>query len=286
MNRMDDLNAVLHARATEHHWRGAGLLSIKSFSGGSAIYHIDGGTFRVDDEHFLIANHGQEYEITIDSDTPVESFCVFFDSALASDVLNALTHSTEALLDQPFAPSSAMLFFERTYPHDTLLTPALDQFRRAYPQRGRETGWLDEQYHSLLRRLVSVHERTAQEADRLSNARAATRAELYRRLHRARDYISATYERPIALKDVAAVACLSPNHLLRSFKAAFGITPYQFLIDERLRQARWLLAHTDRSVTDICFAVGYESLGSFSWRFTQRYGLSPQAFRLLNQSGD
>src|SRR5262249_51194789 len=163
-------------------------------------YRIDGGTFRVDDEHFLIANHEQEYEITIDSDTPVESFCVFFDSSLASDVLNALTRSTETLLDQPFAPSSAQtLFFERTYVHDNFLSPALDQFRRAYPQRGRETGWLDEQYHFLLERLVGVHERTAREVDDLSSARAATRAELYRRLHRARDYISASYEHPIAL---------------------------------------------------------------------------------------
>ncbi len=286
MDQLDDLNAVLHACATEHHWRGAGLLSIKSFSGGSALYRIDGGTFRVDDEHFLIANHGQEYEITIDADTPVESFCVFFDSALTTDVLNALMHSTEALLDEPFAPSAQTLFFERTYVHDHFLSPALDQFRLEYPRRNSETGWLDEQYHFLLERLIGIREQTAREADSLSGARAATRAELYRRLHRARDYISATYERPIALKDVAAVACLSPNHLLRSFKAAFGTTPYQFLIDERLRQARWLLAHTDRPVTDICFAVGYESLGSFSWRFSQRYGLSPQAFRMLNSSGE
>jgi AraC-like DNA-binding protein len=284
MNQLADTSAVLSALAHQHHWCGAGLLSIKSFYGGSALYKIDGGSFRVDDERFLIFNHGQEYEITIDSDTPVESFCVFFDSRIAADAFRNRTTASDRLLEDPFSASSAPpLFFERTYPHDLVLSPVLSQFRLAYQQNRHETGWLDEQFHRLLNQLLSVRQSAIAEVNQLPAIRSSTRTEIYRRLHIARDFIAASYEQPIRLQDIAAVACLSPNHLLRSFKALFGQTPNQVLIEERLRQARWLLAHTDRPITDICFAVGYQSLGSFSWLFTQRYGLSPQAFRLLNR---
>jgi AraC-like DNA-binding protein len=284
MNQLEDTSAVLHARSHQHYWKGAGLLSIKSFRGGSAHYKIDGGAFRVDDERFLIFNHGQEYEITIDSDTPVEAFCVFFASRLAGDVVRSLTASTESLLDDTQTTvETSTAFFERTYLHDAILSPALIDFQSAYRQRQSESGWLEEQYHLLIQRLLFVQQRSYEEVATLPSARPATRIELYRRLHIARDYIAACYDQPIHLQDVATAASLSPNHLLRSFKALFGQTPYQILIDERLRRARWLLANTDRSVTDICFVVGYESLGSFSWLFAQRYGLSPQAFRLLNR---
>ena len=287
MNQLADTSLVLSARSRQHHWRGSGLLSIKSFTGGSALYKIDGATFRVDDERFLIFNHAQEYEITIDSDTPVESFCVFFDSHLAADVLRNRTTAFDRLLDDPLSASAdPPLFFERTYLHDALLSPTLVQFRTLFRQRQGETGWLDEQFHHLMLRLFAVHQTTLQEVSRLPTARPAAREELYRRLYIARDYIAASYEQPIRLQEVAAVAFLSPNHLLRSFKVLFGQSPYQYLIDERMRRARWLLAHTDRPITDICFAVGYESLGSFSWLFAQRCGLSPQAFRLLNRPGN
>src|SRR5215217_4859167 len=107
MNQLADTSAVLSARSRQHHWRGEGLLSIKSFTGGSALYNINGGSFLVDDERFLIFNHGQEYEITIDSDTPVESFCVFFDSHLAADALRNQITPPDRLIDDPYGDTIA-----------------------------------------------------------------------------------------------------------------------------------------------------------------------------------
>jgi AraC-like DNA-binding protein len=77
----------------------------------------------------------------------------------------------------------------------------------------------------------------------------------------------------------AKAARLSPYHFHRMFKLAFGQTPMQFLQECRLAAARRLLVATDQSVTLICFAVGFESLGSFSWLFRKRFGLSPRRFR-------
>jgi len=129
--------------------------------------------------------------------------------------------------------------------------------------------------------LLFVHERTCRDVARIPAVRAATREELYRRVYLARDYIAASYDQPITLDSVARVASLSPNHLLRTFKQAFGQTPHQYLTAVRLTRARHLLATTERSVTDICMSVGFESLGSFSWLFRRQIGMPPNAFRAL-----
>ena len=79
----------------------------------------------------------------------------------------------------------------------------------------------------------------------------------------------------------ARVAGLSPYHFHRMFKRAFGETPMQCLQARRLDAARRLLSSSDRPVTLICFDVGFESLGSFSWLFRRRFGLSPRRFRAV-----
>ena len=110
--------------------------------------------------------------------------------------------------------------------------------------------------------------------------REATRVELYRRVHVARDYMHACLHESLSLDDIAGVAALSPHHFLRTFKAVFGHTPHQYLTQKRLERAQFLLSKTDLPVTDICMDVGFESLGSFSTLFRKRIGLSPRQYRV------
>ena len=160
-----------------------------------------------------------------------------------------------------------------------MLTPALLHLRAALPRRQNDRGWLTEKLYLILQRLLRVHQKTRQEVETLPSLRPATREELYRRLHRAKDYAAALFDQPLALEEMAQVACLSPNHFLRTFKQAFAQTPHQFVTQLRLERAKRLLAQTNRSVTEICATVGFESLGSFSWLFARRVGLSPEAYR-------
>ncbi len=88
-------------------------------------------------------------------------------------------------------------------------------------------------------------------------------------------------DRPLPLATLAESAGLSPFHFARTFRQATGIPPGQFLTALRLEQAKGLLLTTDRSVTEICFAVGYDSVGTFTTRFTQLVGLSPGRIRAL-----
>jgi AraC-like DNA-binding protein len=145
--------------------------------------------------------------------------------------------------------------------------------------RHREAGWIAEQLHKIVERLLRVHKLVLNDAARLNNVRRSTREELYRRVCRGRDYADAMFAEPITLAAMAQAACLSPNHFLRTFRHVFRQTPHQFLTSRRLDEARRLLMRADSSVTDVCLAVGFESLGSFSTLFRNRFGVSPSEHR-------
>lgn len=103
--------------------------------------------------------------------------------------------------------------------------------------------------------------------------------ETFRRLCRSRDFLAASLDQRVALVDAASEACLSPFHYHRLFARAFGETPHDFLTRMRIDRAKELLARDDRSVTEVCLASGYESLGSFSTRFRSSVGRSPSDYR-------
>ncbi|HEY7380424.1 MAG TPA: AraC family transcriptional regulator [Gaiella sp.] len=100
-----------------------------------------------------------------------------------------------------------------------------------------------------------------------------------RHLLRAKDLIDARYREPLDVPTLARAARLSPSHFSREFRGAFGETPHQYLLTRRLERAAALLRHTDRSIQDVCFAVGLRSVGSFTTSFGKAYGVSPAAYR-------
>jgi AraC-like DNA-binding protein len=100
-----------------------------------------------------------------------------------------------------------------------------------------------------------------------------------RYLLRAKDLIDARYSDPLDVPALARAAHLSPAHFSREFRRAFGETPHQYLLTRRLERAASLLLSTDRTVADICFTVGLQSLGSFTTSFRRTYGLTPTEYR-------
>ncbi|MER6629975.1 helix-turn-helix transcriptional regulator [Streptomyces sp. NPDC000987] len=99
------------------------------------------------------------------------------------------------------------------------------------------------------------------------------------RLRRARDRMDREYAEPLDVPALARTALMSPGHFQRSFRAAYGETPYGYLMTRRIERAKALLRRGDLSVTEVCFAVGCTSLGSFSSRFTELVGETPSAYR-------
>jgi AraC-like DNA-binding protein len=106
--------------------------------------------------------------------------------------------------------------------------------------------------------------------------------DLNRRLLRARDAMDLAYAEPLDVRTVAAVAHVSPAHFIRCFRSVFGETPHRYLQRRRVERSMFLLRETDRSVTDICFDVGFTSLGTFSRTFRDIVGETPSAYRQGN----
>src|SRR5580698_6532035 len=98
-------------------------------------------------------------------------------------------------------------------------------------------------------------------------------------LRRARDLMDREYARPLNVAALARAALMSTAHFSRQFRATYGETPYAYLMTRRIERAKALLRLGELSVTDVCTAVGFSSLGSFSARFTELVGESPTAYR-------
>jgi AraC-like DNA-binding protein len=98
-------------------------------------------------------------------------------------------------------------------------------------------------------------------------------------MRRVRDRIDRDYAQPLDVEALARGVHMSAGHLSREFKAAFGESPYSYLMTRRIERAMALLRRGDMSVTDVCFAVGCSSLGTFSTRFSELVGMSPSSYR-------
>ncbi len=103
-------------------------------------------------------------------------------------------------------------------------------------------------------------------------------------LRRARDLIDREYARPLDVAALARAALMSSAHFSRRFRAAYGETPYAYLMTRRIERAKALLRRDDMTVTEVCFEVGCTSLGSFSARFTELVGETPTAYRARDHS--
>lgn len=270
---------ILHARSKSYFWKGKGALSIKTFTNGRAFYHTGHGHFAVEEGNYLLLNHGQEYSITIESEVPVESFCIFFPETMVDEAYHSMRASDEQLLDDPGALRQMPVdFIEKTY-NDRRLTSLLLRIKSEYANPHLDISWLEEKLYELAHGLLRVHRQVHHEILKLPSLKVSTRQELYKRLMIGHEYISAFYDQPITVSETAKAACLSPNHFLRSYKQLFGMTPHQYLCERRLQESKKLLLQTDKSVTEICLEVGFQSPGSFSSLFSKRFSITPSQFR-------
>jgi AraC family transcriptional regulator len=257
-------------------------LSLKSMHNGRALYRLGRAEIAVDDGGYLILNQGQPYSIEIASPTCVETFVLWFPNGWAAGVAQSSNDIAKSSLRDGYEDlRSSPDFFQRYTPHNEAVSPKVRQLRAAFKAREpMSDGWLQEKVLDLLAAMLSHEGGAAREVTmRLPAVRASTRHELWRRVHRARDHLHAHLSRDVSLGEIARVACLSPFHLLRVFRAAFGQTPHQYLTGCRMSRAKFLLEKTAVPVTAICLECGFTSLGSFSTAFQKHCGISPRKWR-------
>lgn len=281
-DRLFGANVVFNAQAREYSVRGfPGPFSIKGVTRGEAVWRVGGQRFVVDSTSWLIIDRLSAYDLEIRSAEPVETFVVFFADALLADVATSRLFSIERLLDDPTARTQPELpITRRLWSGITDFERALRSLREASRDLAEATqGMLDGELRVCLDACADLAARVRQEQQRIRAARPATRRELYRRVLRGKSYLDENMARVFDLEEAARAACLAPHHFHRTFRCAFGATPYSHVIARRIATARRLLAETEGTVAEICATVGYESLPSFTSRFRRIVGIAPGEFR-------
>jgi AraC family transcriptional regulator len=274
-------NAVLSGSGTRYHVRDfEGSLSLKSVVRGSADWEANGRRYAVNESTYLILNDRQHYGLTIDSSERVTTFCLFFERGFVEEINRAIVTPEERLLDCPRnLGRTPVEFFNRLETQDSGVLDLLRRFHHELAFRRMTQGVWECHFLKIGALMVRERRETLRALNWLPAVRPSTREEVYRRLLRGRDFMLASLQYPIGLKDIASAACLSPFHFHRSFTQAFRETPHQYLTRHRLEFATRLLRRTKMSITDIALEVGFETSASFSDLFHRYYRMTPSQYR-------
>jgi AraC-like DNA-binding protein len=277
---MSRVNVILRSgRAGDYHVDAYTTpLTLKTVVRGVAHYHTPRTRYRVEPGAAVVLNAGQTYGMHLDEDDRTETLCVFFragfvEAAAGDDLLEPSVDRFEMT--------------ERVFATDDALAARLAAIDAGLARGGAaDDAWLADHVLGVARQLAVADGRARREVIEFPGLRHATRQEVFRRLHWARDFIDATFREDVSIGALAKVACMSPFHFHRLFKRAFGETPMQRVQRLRLDAAAQLLESTELDVTRICLDVGFTSLGSFSALYRRRFGDSPRGYRQKRRIGE
>ncbi|MEO8711533.1 MAG: AraC family transcriptional regulator [Parafilimonas sp.] len=268
-------NVIIHASAKNvsyaNHW---GPLSMKCTIKGAEHYQCNNRFYSVDENCYLILNNGQYYSSYIYSDTATESFTINFSTELLQCVLKSFSNNPDEIFELKYFE-----FIEKIYQHDPRTQSLLKILYKEAAQQKPDILFITEKYYSLLENLLLQQIDVKEEIKKIDAVKYSTQLELYKRLHYAKDFIHSCYMNAITIDTLASVSCLNTAYFLREFKKYFGITPHQYIMQRRLNAAKKLLETTSNSIAEICFAVGYEDVNSFSKLFKKNFQTTPLAYQ-------
>ncbi len=283
-NQFKKHNIIFNALASKSYCDDhVGCLSFKTVLSGEEWYGINNQQKAVRSGQFLILNNDQNYSSRIDTDEKVRSLSIFFRRDFASSVFHNALSSNETLLNDPFySINTTPDFFQTLYTFDSTLQQELTSLVSMLDRAGYNNNVVDEHLIFLLHHLIRVHKSEVHRVNKVGALKPSTRIEIYKRLCIAKDLLHSTFMNKLDLSTISNTAYLSTPQLVRQFKAAFQITPHQYLIKIRLAHAASLLKQTNKSVQEITCACGFEDTSAFCRAFKTKHRISPLSFRALN----
>lgn len=278
-------NAVLSGTGRSYHVpEFEGCLSIKTIVAGSAVWSAGGRRFTIKENCWLILNDRQRYTLDIESQNPTTTFCLFFKRGFVEDIWRTMVTPASDLLDSLENTPGRAGFFEAIEPEDSPVLRRVQRFRHDLTSDTMDGGEWQDCFVQIGAELVATQRRALADMAKLSATKRSTRLELCKRVRRGRDLLLSCSNQRITLQELARGACMSPYHFHRTFRRFFGLTPHALLTQYRLNCAAEQLCRTHKSVTELCFEIGFESLPSFSALFRKRFGSSPREFRRAKAS--
>ncbi len=256
-------------------------LTLNFVLSGIQHYKIGRKDFIVHPDCFLVINKGTDVQSRIQSQDYVQSLSISFDPKFVYDMNRVLTSSTEQLLENPVSDAIVDFQFPETLlPLKSNLLFNLHHINYFVKNKLEDDHLLEQYLHHTFINYVEIfnHDILLAE-DRLECLKQHTKAEVMRRLNLAKDFIYCNFDQQIELKAIAENSCLSVNHLLRTFKQAFGETPHQFLTKIRLKRANYLITNTSTPINEIVPAVGFDNSSSFIRLYRSYYNCTPAKYR-------
>jgi AraC-like DNA-binding protein len=255
--------------------------NIRFVLSGNESYQIGRRSLSVYPDSFLILNKGTQYSSQVDSDIPAQLFSINFDQKFLCDFQTSHTLNDDKLLAKyRYNDNSGYEFNETIYPFRGDIRYNINHLKNHLDQGTQDELLINEYlYHCLLNYFRIYNEEFVEKAEKLNFLNSSTRIEILRRLNLAKEYLYSNYNQNVSLEELGEHACLSVNHLLRTFKQAFSLTPHQFLIQLRLQRAKSLLKTTDYPVNEVVNMIGFECSSSFIRLFKTRYKTTPLKYR-------
>ncbi|AYL96456.1 helix-turn-helix transcriptional regulator [Mucilaginibacter celer] len=256
-------------------------LSLRFVLSGNERYDIGRRHLSIYPDSFLILNRGTKYSTETDAGDPVQSFAINFDQQFLQDFKECWTFGDGKLLDQGNESIKAQPEFSETiYPFAGDIRYNVFHLKQHLDDGMQDEMLINEYLHHTLINYFNIYnDEVYKKADKLEFLNQGTKIEIIRRLNLAKEYMYSNYNQNVNLEDLAEHACLSVNHLLRTFKQAFGLTPHQFLIQLRLKRSLLLLKDTRYPVNEVVSMVGFECPSSFIRLFRTHYNITPLKYR-------
>ncbi|MBE9600122.1 helix-turn-helix transcriptional regulator [Pedobacter sp. MC2016-24] len=258
-----------------------GRYAVNAVFSGEVDYTIEKRKLTLVPGSFIFLNDDTCYTHKIASAEGVSRLSIAFDPGYISDFEASVLESDAVLLDQPTGGKKGRpRLLESIYPLNGDIKYSLMHLSRHVDNGVADQLLLSEYLNHCLLNYYHLYqsEITSREAS-LNFLNGSTKTEILKRLCVAKDYMISNYNKNIRLEDIAEVACLSVNHLLRTFKQAYQQTPHQYLTKVRLRQAKYLLRNTDYPINEIVDIVGFECPSSFIRLFRNSFNVTPGKFR-------
>ncbi len=253
--------------------------SIKYVVEGREDYYINNIKYSVFPGEYLLVNHNTNFKVKINTEKPTVGICVYFNPDLINNIIKSGKIDINIFLDNLYSNHTKRFYFhENIYKiEDDTFSKYLIEIKDLIIQN-KEYQITSKIFNNLAESLVYNQLKIATQINRINSIKKSTREELYRRLHRARNYIIDNFNTDIDLNKISGIAHLSEYHFLRSFKESFGCTPHQFLLNLRMAEAELLLLKK-RKIEEVAISCGFISNDTFIKCFKRYKGVSPAKYQ-------
>jgi len=264
----------LHQASNELRFRG---FSIRIVHDGQETYTVNGTTYHVNAGQYLLTQPQSRGAGLIDSRKAVSGMCIDILPDIMAQVAHSWLHPEQPDVQQcPFdLLKSGELKAHRFQASDTKLGHLLSQMGHNLTQQPDPALINQSLIYALAEGYLFDYQHILKQIKSINSVKTSTRQELHRRVTIGRDYIDAHFRETLDIAEVAQVAQISEYHFFRLFKAVYGVSPHQFILQKRLNFGKNLLQSGHCAVTDAAIASGFADIYSFSKAFKKQFGMPP-----------